>query len=152
MDASNFWWIAAVVLVGLELATGTFYLLMLSLGMAAAALAAYFGVSSTMQIGIAAGVGTASAVALYAWRRSRGTASAVADQSQNTLDYGQSVAVTADALTALGATVQYRGTQWQAQSDDGSPLNPGRYTITRVEGNHLIIAPSAPAAKSSAGS
>ena len=148
MDASSFWWIAAVVLVGLELATGTFYLLMLSLGMAAAALAAYFGVSSTMQIGIAAGVGAGSAVALYAWRRSQGTASTVVDQSQNTLDYGQSVEVSPHALTALGATVQYRGTQWQAQSSDGSPLSPGRYTIVRIEGNHLIIAPVASAPNS----
>ncbi|NBW48225.1 MAG: NfeD family protein, partial [Betaproteobacteria bacterium] len=36
---SNFWWIVAGVLVAIELATGTFYLLMLALGAVAAAVA-----------------------------------------------------------------------------------------------------------------
>ena len=42
-NASTGWWLAAGVLVVAELATGTFYLLMLALGLAAGALAAHAG-------------------------------------------------------------------------------------------------------------
>ena len=44
--ASTVWWVVAGVLVAVELATGTFYLLMLALGAAAAALAAHAGRSA----------------------------------------------------------------------------------------------------------
>ena len=40
LNPSTFWWVAAGVAVAAELATGTFYLLMFALGLAAAALAA----------------------------------------------------------------------------------------------------------------
>ncbi len=39
-NAWTFWWVAGGVLVAAELATGTFYLLMLALGCGAAAVAA----------------------------------------------------------------------------------------------------------------
>ena len=45
MAESTLWWIVTGVLVALELATGTFYLLMLSLGAVASALAAHAGLS-----------------------------------------------------------------------------------------------------------
>ena len=49
MDLSNasVWWIAAGVAVAAELATGTFYLLMIALGLGAGALAAHFGVDAS---------------------------------------------------------------------------------------------------------
>ena len=40
---ATIWWVAAGVLVAVELATGSFYLLMLALGAAAAAIAAHLG-------------------------------------------------------------------------------------------------------------
>ena len=40
LSASTFWWVAAGVAVAVELATGTFYLLMIALGLAGAAVAA----------------------------------------------------------------------------------------------------------------
>jgi membrane protein implicated in regulation of membrane protease activity len=72
MDLSNasVWWIAAGVAVAAELATGTFYLLMIALGLGAGALAAQFGSTQPMQLLVAAVVG-GGATALWHWRASR---------------------------------------------------------------------------------
>ena len=45
LSGATGWWIVAGVLVAAELATGTFYLLMLALGAAAAALAAHLAIA-----------------------------------------------------------------------------------------------------------
>ena len=45
MAESTAWWLLAAALVALELFTGTFYLLMLAIGLAAGALAAHLGLS-----------------------------------------------------------------------------------------------------------
>ena len=43
MEQSTIWWLAAGIVVAAELLTGSFYLLMLALGLAAAAIAAHLG-------------------------------------------------------------------------------------------------------------
>ena len=48
--ASTWWWIATAALVAAELATGTFYLLMLAVGTAASALAAHAGLGWNAQL------------------------------------------------------------------------------------------------------
>ncbi|HSM22228.1 MAG TPA: NfeD family protein, partial [Rubrivivax sp.] len=48
------WWLATGGLVAAELATGTFYLLMLALGCVAGALAAHAGLGATGQVAAAA--------------------------------------------------------------------------------------------------
>jgi len=50
MAESTIWWLLAGGLIALELLTGTFYLLMLSLGVAGAAIAAHLGASVTVQL------------------------------------------------------------------------------------------------------
>ncbi len=62
MDTPTLWLLLAGGLVIAELMTGTFYLLMLSLGATAAALTAYADGSLTWQIVIAALIGGGSAV------------------------------------------------------------------------------------------
>ena len=57
MEYSTLWWLAAGVAVAAELLSGTFYLLMLALGMAAAGLAANLGAPAQAQMLVAAGVG-----------------------------------------------------------------------------------------------
>ena len=51
------WWLLAGAAVAVEMLTGTFYLLMLALGMVAGALAAHAGASAPMQLVVAALVG-----------------------------------------------------------------------------------------------
>ena len=67
MAESTIWWLLAGGAVAIELATGTFYLLMLSAGLMAGALAAHLGLPLTGQIITAALVG-GGAVALWHWQ------------------------------------------------------------------------------------
>jgi len=63
------WWVLTGVLVALELTTGSFYLLMLGLGTAAAALAAMAGYGLSAQLVAAAAVGGLGVVLLGQWRK-----------------------------------------------------------------------------------
>ena len=59
-SASTWWWIAAGVLVAGELATGTFYVLMLAIGCVFGALAGYAQISFFAQVAVAVVVGGAA--------------------------------------------------------------------------------------------
>jgi len=135
---TTLWWIAAGVLVAAELATGTFYLLMLAVGGAAGALAAHLGLSPTGQMLAAAVVGGA---AIVAWHRRRSKAPPAAPAASNpdvNLDIGQSVQV--DTWSADGlAQVQYRGATWQARFIGSPPPQSGRHVIRAVEGSCLLL-------------
>ena len=67
MSNPTVWWLLAGVTVAIELATGTFYLLMISIGLAAAAVAAHLGVALPGQLVTAAVVG-GGAVVLWHWQ------------------------------------------------------------------------------------
>jgi membrane protein implicated in regulation of membrane protease activity len=137
------WWVAAGIAVAAELATGTFYLLMIALGLAAGALAAQFGAAEGIQFVAAAVVG-GGATALWHWRRVSNADPAVAtarDRDIN-LDIGERVHVSrwADDGTAQ---VRYRGSTWEARPQPGAAAAPGEHVIVAVEGNWLILAPRA---------
>ncbi len=141
MQPAHLWWIAAALAVAAELATGTFYLLMLAIGLAAGALAAHGGLGLTGQIVGAAFVG-AGAVALWTWRRGQvpNGPEANADPGLN-LDIGETVHVA--AWDAEGtARVHHRGADWTvvwAGSPDEPPPGPGTYTIRALRGNRFIV-------------
>jgi membrane protein implicated in regulation of membrane protease activity len=142
-SASTVWWVVAGALVAAELATGTFYLLMLALGAAAAAAAAHMGTGLPAQIVVAALVG-GGATALWHVKRMRAPQSAPADANPDVnLDIGQTVRV--DAWGADGtAQVMYRGATWAvAFRGTGVPM-PGEHTIVAVQGSRLILSPRAP--------
>jgi membrane protein implicated in regulation of membrane protease activity len=143
MSAPTLWWIAAGVLVAVELATGTFYLLMMALGLAAAAAAAHLGLSFTAQLVVAALVG-GGATALWHVRRARAPRSAPAERNRDVnLDIGEQVRVEAwtDDRTA---TVHYRGAAWQARLADGEPPTAGPHVVSAIEGNRLVLSPAPP--------
>ena len=73
MSEATIWWLLAGSAVAVELATGTFYLLMLATGLAAGGLAANLGLALVPQMLIAAGIG-GGAVAAWHWGRSRSPA------------------------------------------------------------------------------
>lgn len=132
------WWIACGVLVAVELATGTFYLLMLALGCAAGALAAHLGWSGSAQMISAAALG-GTAVVLWHLKRSRDPSPPPINANPDAhLDIGQAVEVA--AWNPQGqAQVRYRGAEWQARfSGSGEPL-PGRHTIRAIEGSCLLL-------------
>lgn len=137
---STIWWVLAGLLVAAELATGTFYLLMAALGMAAGAVAAHLGFSGSLQVAIAAIV-AAGATAAWHWRRMRNPRSAPAAQNRDVnLDIGERVTVAAWGADGT-ARVTYRGTAWTARLQPGSPAVPGEHVVQAVEGNWLVLAP-----------
>src|SRR5438105_10182766 len=95
ISASTLWWVAAGVAVAAELTTGTFYLLMVALGLAAAAVAAHLGAAVGTQILAAAIVG-GGATAAWHWRRARQPHSPPAHLNRDVnLDIGERVNVAA---------------------------------------------------------
>jgi len=137
---STLWWIAAGLLVAVELATGTFYLLMLAIGAVAGALAAHlgFGVSGQMLTG--AIVGSAVVLAAYLVKRPKpGDPSARADRSVN-LDIGETVQI--EAWDADGtARVRYRGAQWTVLPRGNTPMRAGAHRVVELVGNRLLVEP-----------
>jgi membrane protein implicated in regulation of membrane protease activity len=141
MDVSpaTVWWVAAGVAVAVELATGTFYLLMIALGLAAAAMAAQWGASTSTQVIAAALVG-GGATALWHWRRFNQPSTAPARENRDVnLDIGErvNVAAWADDRTAR---VPYRGSTWTARLAPGEAPASGEHRIVAVEGNWLVLA------------
>ncbi|MES2259202.1 MAG: NfeD family protein [Pseudomonadota bacterium] len=133
----TFWLLAAGAVVILELFTGTFYLLMIAIGLAAGALAAWSGAAMPVQTLVAALVGVVATVLL---RKSRyGTpvkADAARDPNVN-MDIGQTVTV--PQWQDGAARVMYRGALWDVELAPGATPAPGLFTIREVRGSRLIV-------------
>jgi membrane protein implicated in regulation of membrane protease activity len=140
LSAAAWWWIATGIAVAAELATGTFYLLMLALGLGAAAIAAHLGAGLSAQLVTAAVVG-GGAVTLWRWHLSKNPKAprAEADRDVN-LDVGERVHVSQWAADRT-ARVQYRGATWTARYAGTGDPQPGEHVIRAVEGNRLIVGP-----------
>jgi membrane protein implicated in regulation of membrane protease activity len=138
MANATIWWLLAGSLVALELFTGTFYLLMLSLGMVAAALAAHAGLGLAAQFVLAALLGSAAVVAWY-WVKKRGPGEpSVRSLRSVNLDVGEVIHV--EQWAADGTTsVRYRGAQWTVIQPPGSAALPGPYRVTELVGNRLLV-------------
>ena len=140
MEESTIWWLLAGGLVVAELLTGTFYLLMLAMGVGAAGIAAHLGASTTAQILTAALVGGGSVVGWHALRRKRpGDPSARADRSVN-LDVGETVMI--EHWNPDGTTqVKYRGATWTAIHRTGVTPATGMHKVVELVGNRLLVEP-----------
>jgi membrane protein implicated in regulation of membrane protease activity len=138
MSDSTLWWLLAGSAVALELFTGTFYLLMLAIGMAAAALSAHLGAGSTVQLIVAALVGSAAVVGWYFLKqRTAGDPSVRSLRSVN-LDVGEVLQI--DEWQADGtASVKYRGAQWTVIQRPGNAPTPGSYRVAELVGNRLLV-------------
>ena len=141
-SAPTFWWAAAGLAVAAELATGTFYLLMMALGLAAAAVAAHLGLPLVGQIVSAALLG-GGATALWHWRRARAPRSAAARENRDVnLDIGEHVHV-AEWAGDRTARVTHRGSTWTARLAPGASALAGAHVVSAVEGNWLVLSPAA---------
>ena len=139
MSDPTFWWIASVLLLGAELVTGTFFLLMLACGTVAAAISAHLGASVTVQLLVAAMVSVLAVAARIQWRRSRSRMPANA--TEHPLDIGSTVHVNAWSDTRT-ATVQYRGAPWHAlAADPHMALQTGLHHVVAIRNNQLVLRP-----------
>jgi membrane protein implicated in regulation of membrane protease activity len=129
------WFLAAGLLVILELFVGTFYLLMVAIGILAGGLAAAFGATLPVQSLVAAVVGVVATLLLR--RYSRKTRSAATRDPNASLDIGRSISV---AQWDDGkARVMYRGALWDVDLAPGGDPAAGRYTIRELRGSRLIV-------------
>jgi membrane protein implicated in regulation of membrane protease activity len=143
MADTTMWWVLAGGAVALELASGTFYLLMLAVGLAAGAVAAHLGLGPTEQMLAVAVIGGGSVLAWRSYRQRSGANAplkAEANPDVN-LDIGGTVQV--DAWQPDGtASVHYRGATWTVAwqtGQAGTAPSPGQHRIVAVSGSRLIV-------------
>ncbi len=138
MALSTVWWLLVGGLMATELLTGSFYLLMLSMGAAAGALSAHGGLSLIWQMVVGASVG---GLAVTAWHLKNARRQFLRDVSSNQdihLDLGESVQVAEWDAQGL-ALVKHRGAQWTAMLAPGQQPETGTHRIVEMVGNRLVI-------------
>lgn len=138
MAESTIWWVVAGVFIAVEMLTGTFYLLLVSVGLVAGALAAHAGLSSTLQIAVAAIVSAGAVVAWRGYRMNRPTSPTAPSKHAVNLDIGETVQVD-DWSPDGSATVHYRGANWSVHIADNSIPTAGHYRIVEVIGSRLMV-------------
>lgn len=143
LSAPVLWWIAAGVLVAIEMATGTFYLLMLALGCVAGAVAGHLGLGTVAQVVAAAVLGGGATVGWHLQRSRQPRAAPAASNRDVNLDIGQAVQVPAWSADGT-ARVHYRGASWSVRLADSGPARPGAHTIVALQGSELLVAPVNP--------
>jgi len=123
----------ALLLLGMEMATGTFYMLVLSLATALGGVVALAGMDTVIQLSLA---GLAAVIGTVALRKVKGA------QPQETanasLDIGQPVQVI--SWNADGtARVRFRGADWDAETESDSTPRDVTLYIKATRGSTLIL-------------
>src|SRR4051812_18614705 len=137
MADSTLWWLLAGAAVAVELLSGTFYLLMLAIGLAAAALAAHAGFSRPAQVAVAALVSVAT---VGGWHYLRPRWAGGRGEAGDNMDFDAGEQVNVDAWSAENTcTVRYRGTTWTAVPAEGSPVGTGKHRVRHVDGSRLVL-------------
>lgn len=149
------WLMLAGGLVVLELFTGTFYLLMVALGLVAGALAALSGAPMWLQLLTAAIVGVLATLSLRRSRFGKELRVDTAHDPNVNLDIGQTVSVanwTDHPGVQPVARVSYRGAMWDVELAPGNAARPGTFAILELRGSRLIVGAAAPQASINASS
>ena len=138
MSDWTYWLIGAGILIVAELFIGTFYLLMIAIGLAAGALAAWLGAGAALQTLVAGVVGIAATMTLRRTRYARPSRFKAANDPSINLDIGQRVTVA--QWQERRARAMYRGALWDIELKSGQEAAPGEFEIVEVQGNRLIVA------------
>ena len=141
MDIPLTWLIAGLILVIAELATGTFYLLVLGVAAFAGSGVAYAGGGLVWQSLASAAVAVAGVVWVHQYRKRTGSS------PMRGLDVGQHATFESWVNKSAGhARVKYRDALWDAQVADGASGEPGEILyITSVDGSTLKVSKTRPA-------
>ena len=136
------WLIVAGILIGLEIFTGTFYLLMVGIGFAAGGIAALLGGGQPLQFLVASVVGVLATVFLRKKRSTVVAQDASSDPNVN-IDIGQTISVSEWHALGKGnytSRTMYRGSMWDVELMPGSAPGAGLYVIREVRGSRLLVA------------
>lgn len=138
MAESTLWWLLTGAAVAVELLTGTFYLLMLAIGAACAAITAHLGMGITAQLVVAAVVG-GGAVSAWHLKKSNSSQELRAEINPNVnLDIGETVNVMNWNPDGT-ADVHYRGARWTAIHRAGVIPGAGPHRVAEMVGNRLLV-------------
>jgi membrane protein implicated in regulation of membrane protease activity len=139
MGAYWTWWIAAALLIGAELVTGTFYLLAVGIAIAFGGVAAWFGAGLATQFAVAGILGVGLTILAHQWRRKH-----AAPKSPPPLDVGQAVHV--QMWNSDGtARVAYRGSTWDAELESPAVPRAEMLYIVATRGSVLVLSDRRPA-------
>lgn len=128
-----YWFVLAFGLLGLEMATGTFYMLVLALALAIGGVAALLGLELSAQITLAALAGIIGTIIL---RRMKSVPSN--DAASQGPDIGQPVQLIAWREDG-SARVHYRGAEWDAEPESADMPHDGALYIKTIRGSRLIL-------------
>lgn len=131
------WLVAGLIMVGVDMLLGTFYLIVMGVAAVVGALAAWGGLSLGWQF---CAFAVAAIVGSLIVSRFRSSSSARQSERLQNPDVGQTVSVrswNADGTTS----VQYRGAQWTACAHGVEHPTPGLWRIVQVQGTRLVIEP-----------
>jgi len=132
------WWIAAAVLIGAELLSGTFYLLAVGIAAALGGVAAWLGTSLPVQFAVAGALGVLLTIAAHRWRLARAT-----PPPTPSLDVGQPVRVESWNPNG-GARVAYRGSTWDAELATSDVPRSETLYIVATRGSVLVLSDRRP--------
>jgi membrane protein implicated in regulation of membrane protease activity len=133
MEIYIYWFLLALVLIGLEMATGTFYLLMVAIAMAVGGLVALLGASLTWQLTLSALMVIAGTIILRRWKGTQ-----VKEVASASLDIGQAVKVIKWNDNG-SARVFYRGAEWDAEPESADTAHDETLYIAAIRGSGLIL-------------
>jgi membrane protein implicated in regulation of membrane protease activity len=137
MESWMMWFILAGVILVLEFLSGTFYLIMIALGLAAGGIASLAGLGPNLQALIAAAVWIVATLLLRRtkWGKTR---HADSDKDPNiNMDIGQQVQV--DVWTdQRSARVMYRGAMWDVELLSGDAV-AGTFVIREIRASRLFV-------------
>jgi membrane protein implicated in regulation of membrane protease activity len=133
MASYVYWFLSGLILLGLEMVSGTFYLLVLGIALFIGGGAALAGFGAPLQFALAAFSGIIGTVIL---RKLRPARSAALDEQS--LDIGQPVQVLTwhDNGTAR---VHYRGAEWDAETESADTPHDATLYIKALRGAILIL-------------
>ncbi|ODV13679.1 MAG: hypothetical protein ABT22_03085 [Thiobacillus sp. SCN 64-317] len=127
------WWILAAVLVGVELVSGTFYLLVYGTAAAAAGLVAWLGAGMVAQLLTAAVIGAAGTLVLRRWKRGTDRP----EFNVQEMDIGQTVQL--ESWQGDRGQVKYRGALWDAEAESAGVDSMRPLVIRAIRGNTLVL-------------
>lgn len=133
MEIYIYWFLLALVLLGLEMVTGTFYLLMVAVALAVGGFASLLGAGMIWQMTLCALTVVAGTIVLRRWKITQ------ASEAPNaSLDIGQPVKAIRwnDNGTAR---VSYRGAEWDAEPESADTPHDTTLYIAAVRGSALVL-------------
>jgi len=132
MEAYIYWFVLAFIFLVVEMSTGTFYFLALSIAMALGGLAAQVGLGLELQLAVSGVFAVVGTLGLRHLKKSRRAAPDIG------LDIGQQVKVLTWNEDG-SARVHYRGAEWDAEPESAGTARDALLYIKAIQGSKLIL-------------